>query len=97
MADTSIDISSTPADDDFMLTTLDNPYNPFTQYDDWYRFDLEHGYDSCGLLARFAKTSPQLSPVDNDLEVERAIDRIVELFPLIYVKAHPTDSKYLKA
>ena len=26
------------------LTTIDNPYNPFTQFDDWFMFDIEHNY-----------------------------------------------------
>jgi hypothetical protein len=32
------------------LTTVDNPYNPFLQWDDWYAFDMMKGYDTCGLI-----------------------------------------------
>ena len=39
---------------DYMLTTIDNPYDPFTQWDDWYKFDMVKGYDTCGYLARLA-------------------------------------------
>lgn len=59
-----------------MLTTLDNPFNPFTQFDEWYSFDVAHGYNTCGLIARIAMTSNELSDVDNELEVEKAIDVI---------------------
>lgn len=60
-----------------MLTTVDNPYNPETQWDDWYQFDSSHGYDTPGLLARIAITSDELSELDQDLAREAAIDEIV--------------------
>ena len=50
---------------EFMLSTIDNPFNPFTDYDSWYSYDLEKGYDSCGLLARIAKISDELTDKDN--------------------------------
>lgn len=62
-----------------MLTTVDNPFNPFKNYDEWLRFDLDHGYNSSSVLARIAKTSSQLSDEENDQEIERAIDVIVGL------------------
>ena len=30
---------------DYMLTTTDNPYNPWTEYEDWYLWDQQHGYN----------------------------------------------------
>jgi hypothetical protein len=62
-----------------MLTTIDNPYDPFTQYDEWYAFDEAHGYHTCAYLARIAKTSDELSQTDEDLAIESAIDEIVKL------------------
>lgn len=61
-----------------MLTTHDNPYDPFEQFDSWFMFDVEKGHNSCELLGRFARTSDQLSDEENDKEVERAIDEIVK-------------------
>lgn len=70
-----------------MITTTDNPYDPFTQYEAWYRFDEAKGYHSCAYLARIARTSDQLSEQENSEEIERAIDDIIKYNPLgIYKK-----------
>ena len=61
-----------------MLTTLDNPYDPFTQFDDWYRYDEDNGYNTCEYLARICETSDELSESDQNLAIEQAIDEIVE-------------------
>ena len=61
-----------------MLTTTDNPYDPFTQFDDWYAFDESMNYGTCSYLARIAKTSDDLSEVDNLLAIEQAVDEICE-------------------
>lgn len=60
------------------LTTFDNPFNPFTQFSEWFVWDVTHGYNSCGYLARVARTSSQLSDEENNAEIERAIDEIVK-------------------
>lgn len=62
-----------------MLTTLDNPYNPFTDWDNWLAFDEEKGYNTCGYLARIANTSDALSDADNQVEIENAMNEIIEL------------------
>ena len=70
-----------------MLTTIDNPYNPFDEFDQWFMFDNDRGDGSCQYLARIARTSDALSEKENDEEVERAIDEIVRLDPFnIYMK-----------
>ena len=60
-----------------MLTTFDNPYDPFDQFVSWFLFDVEKGYNSCAYLARIANISDQLSIVENEEEIERAIDEII--------------------
>lgn len=77
-----------------MLTTIDNPFSPFTQWDDWKSFDEDKGYYTCSYLARIAKTSDELSDADYDLAVEEAINKICELNTLgIYKKVSFSDNE----
>lgn len=70
-----------------MLSTYDNPYDPFDQFLQWFLFDVEKGYNSCGYLARIARTSDELSDEENSIEIERAIDEIIKYDEFnIYVK-----------
>ena len=72
-----------------MLTTTDNPFNPFTHWNDWKSYDEDHGYYSSQYLARIAKTSYDLSDSDNVRAVNQAIDEILELNILgIYKKIY---------
>lgn len=59
------------------LTTIDNPYNPFTQFDDWFAYDTQNGYNSCGILDRIMNTTENMSMIEINLEKERAIDEII--------------------
>lgn len=72
-----------------MLTTADNPFNPFTQFDQWFNFDNSKGYNTCSYLARIANTSNELSEADELLAIEQAIDEIVKMNILgIYKKVY---------
>ena len=35
-----------------ILSTVDNPYDPRTDWDEWFNYDTTHGYNTCGLVAR---------------------------------------------
>ena len=61
-----------------MLTTFDNPYDPFEQFTLWFLYDIEKGYNSCSRLALVANTSDQFTDDENALEIERAIDEIIK-------------------
>lgn len=63
------------------LTTFDNPYSPYEKFEEWYRYDADHGYNSSGLLMRLAETSSQFTDNENAYEIEKAIDRIVAADP----------------
>ena len=76
--------------DDIALTTIDNPWNPFFNFDEWYAEDILKGpFSCCYKLAKEAKTSNDLSDADNELEIERAIDKIISEDQMhIYRKIH---------
>ena len=61
-----------------MLTTIDNPYNPFEQFESWFLFDTEKGYNSSSYVARIAKLTDDMSEPEKDIEIERAIDEIIK-------------------
>ena len=61
-----------------MLTTTDNPYDPFDQYDLWYAMDAQLGYNSPSYLARVAIVTEDLGPEIYHQHIEDAIDEIVE-------------------
>jgi hypothetical protein len=60
-----------------MLTTVDNPFNPFTEFDQWLTYDIQMGYNTASFLDRIAKVSPDTSEPDQALAIEDAIDEIV--------------------
>lgn len=70
-----------------MLTTIDNPYNPFDDYDNWYAFDFQKGYHTPEYLARVCVTSSELSEARQQEAINDAIDSILTLNVLgIYKK-----------
>lgn len=76
---------------DSMLTTFDNPFNPFTDFIRWWKQDLLLGHDCCGLLAREANISSVSSEEANDVFVIDAMNRIVENEPTIYKIVYSSD------
>ena len=76
MADTDT-MDDVPLRPEYMLTTVDNPFDPFTQWDEWYAWDMNAGYHTPGLLARIARVSNDLSEADQYLAIQQAIDEIV--------------------
>ena len=79
-----------------MLTTIDNPFSPFTQWDEWKRYDEDKKYYTCSYLARIAKTSDDLSEVDYNKAIDDAIEEIVSLningmYTKVYEEKNITD------
>ena len=70
-----------------MLTTFDNPFDPFDEFVSWFLFDVEKGYNTCSKLARIARSSEDFSTLEDKAETERAIDEIINYdFLNIYKK-----------
>jgi hypothetical protein len=73
-----------------MLTTVDNPYSPVTDFDQWYAWDHRAGYDTPSYLARVVRSSDELSEADQSSAQEQAIDDVVRENPGFYIKVPVT-------
>ncbi len=81
-------------DTEVMLTTFDNPYDPFDDFDSWFLFDVQMGYYTCSLLGRIAHYSEDFSVLEEKEDMERAIDEIINHdFLNIYKKVTRTTEK----
>ena len=79
---------------DCMLSTFDNPFDPFEDYTNWMLFDKEKGYNSSERLMRIAKLNDSMSDEEEDAEIERAIDEIIKYdFMNVYIKVTKTKEK----
>lgn len=63
--------------DEFLLTTIDNPYNPFKDYEAWLSWDMKAGYDTSGFLARMAAYSSALSDAEQEENIQATMREIV--------------------
>ena len=69
------------------LTTFDNPFDPFDQFNDWFNFDTEKGYNTCSYLGRIANSYTDSTELEEEKDNERAIDEIIKYdFLNIYKK-----------
>lgn len=66
------------ASKEVMITTTDNPFSPFTEFDEWRKYDEAAGYYTLPYLARVTRTSDELSYSDQELAIEQAIDEIAQ-------------------
>ena len=62
----------------YMLTTFDNPYNPFVDFVSWYMFDCENGYNTSSHLARIVNIDNEMTQKEVDEERNRAIDLMLK-------------------
>lgn len=76
---------------DFMITYKENPFNPFTQFDDWYGFDMAYGrhihegFDIYGLIARECPSSDEnLTDYENEELLNEAINIVMDKYETKY-------------
>lgn len=62
-----------------MLTTIDNPHDPFDDFVEWLAFDNRAGHGTLSYLARIVVGSDELSDSDYNLAIEAGIDEIVDM------------------
>lgn len=60
-----------------MLTTIDNPYDPRTQYDQWLQWDQDHGYFTQEFLSRVANVPPEMDDDEADILYDLALESII--------------------
>lgn len=60
-----------------MLSTVDNPYNPNTDYGKWLEWDQSNEYYTQEYLARIANVSPDMDDVEAELLIDAAIQEII--------------------
>lgn len=67
-------------DDDQMLTTIDNPWSPFDNFDEWYAYDVAHGYNTCAYISRVTgNLDPELDDYTNDYILTKALNEIISM------------------
>jgi hypothetical protein len=64
---------------EYMLSTIDNPYDPFEQFIQWFMFDIEKQHYTCSKLARLLNITEEMSDVEINHEIDKAIDKLIEL------------------
>lgn len=80
---------------DFFLSTSDNPYNYFTDFDHWYKFDESHGYCTCGLVARITPDFDYLPDEIMDDIMEDSIEHWLSI-AIPFINKDGKRVKYIK-
>lgn len=60
-----------------MVTTPDNPYDPFTDFDQWFMYDVGAGYNTSMRLASISQTSELFSDDENNRAINEAINELM--------------------
>lgn len=76
---------------EFLITTIDNPYNPFSDYEDWLRFDEENGYNTQNYVARVLQVKDLDDSLSEDEKLDIALESILSINQGLYVKVFSID------
>ena len=69
-----------------MITTVDNPFDPRTDWVEWFQWDVAQGYNTCAYLARVVFVALDMPDEVQSLQVEQAIDEIISENGELYKK-----------
>lgn len=61
-----------------MLTTFDNPFNPFVDFRSWYMYDCEMQHNTCGRLARLVDVNSEMTEKEIDEAKQEAMNFIIK-------------------
>ena len=65
--------------EDVAITTEDNPFDPFKEFDSWLSYDIQMGYCTCERLASIVHNLPDaLTNEENNYFVNEAIDELIK-------------------
>jgi hypothetical protein len=63
-------------EDELVLTTVDNPYNPKTDYHKWYNWDIDNGYFTESYIARLLQMEEDYDE-DDDVKSIEVVNRVI--------------------
>ncbi len=63
----------------YRITTIDNPYCPWTQFKQWYAYDLQQGYNTLGWLDVVTFCYEGMSDDDYEIEIEKGINELLRI------------------
>ena len=62
----------------YMITTNDNPFSPFDDFDNWFQFDTQKDHYSFSVLMREAVLQDDMTELEYNAEISRAIEEIIK-------------------
>lgn len=66
--------------EDVAITSIDNPFDPFTEFKSWLSYDIQMGYCTCERLASIVHNLPDsLTRDENNFFVNEAIDELIKV------------------
>lgn len=79
-----------------VITTIDNPWNPFTQFREWYAWDNKHHYETCRWLDHYMFSSNDLSDEQIDADITDAQNKLLVRNPYgLHVKVYDYEAETL--
>lgn len=74
----------TKVKNEMMITTVDNPFDPFTEFQDWYNYDCLKQYFTYNYLDRIVNITKEMSKKEVDEAYDLGMKQIVSYNPELY-------------